>query len=94
VYVSLCLKIQNKLTSHYKHYFIIIINTNIILGRSSIRTITRQIRELYTLSLTIALRQVPPDRFVTVPNDIWRILDIFRKRTVFFEGSFSILESI
>jgi hypothetical protein len=59
-----------------------------------IRVPTRQIRELYTFSMSSALRNSPSARCAIAAKEICRFLDIFGKNIVSFEDTFSTLEGV
>jgi hypothetical protein len=59
-----------------------------------IRVPTRQLRELYSFSVSSALRNSPSARCVIAANEICRFLDIFGKNIVSFEDPFLILKGV
>jgi hypothetical protein len=70
------------------------INRHSIMTTVGIRVPTRQIREFSTFSESSALRHSPSARCVIAANEICRFLDIFGKKIVSFEDTFSILEGV
>jgi hypothetical protein len=69
-------------------------NCHPIVDTISIHKPTRQIREFSIFSVSSALRHSYSARCIIAANEICRFLDIFAKKIVSFEDTFSILESI
>jgi hypothetical protein len=55
---------------------------------------TRQIREFYTFSVNSALRHSPSAKCVIAANDICRYLDVFSRKNVAIEYTFSTRGSV